>query len=130
LKVPINPDGGSNYVAANTCAPLVQDGGYGTDPAICTGIGPRMVLSVQSNASGSLQLGTSSTVASPSQSRHICAQSATGAGNALTGLSDCLVTQAVGSGETCVSFLPDTFDGGTQTLRIFKVTSAPTFSGQ
>lgn len=126
-----NPDGGASPQgpALNSCNPPNQDGGYGNSAAVCTGIGPRMTLGFQTSRSGYLQLTTSKTKnATAAASRHLNSPSA-----ALTsGSGDGVVLQPVGSGEVCISFLPDLdADGGfaaNQTLKVFNETSAPSFT--
>ena len=129
MTLSVNPDGGASYQGAtaglsNSCAPANQDGGYGLSAAICKGIGPRMTLSFQSTASGSLQLGDAGTAASASKSLHMSAQSSSPSVQQLNGQ----VQQTLGAGEVCISFLVDNYDGGTQTLKVFTETSAPSFT--
>lgn len=129
LQVQVNPDGGASYQGAtagliNSCAPSNQDGGYGTSAALCKNVGPRMTLGFQSTASGNLQLGDAGTAAKAGVSRHMTAQSASPSVNQLDGV----LLQPVGAGETCISFLVDSYDGGTQTLKVFTETSAPSFT--
>lgn len=129
LVVQVNPDGGASYQGAtagliNSCAPSNQDGGYGLSAALCPNIGPRMTLAFQSQAEGDLQLGDAGTAAKAGVSLHMAPQPRSGQ----TGVPNGVVLQPVGPGEVCISWQVTQYDGGSQTLKVFKETSAPSFT--